>query len=168
MSQVPGELSFSLATVDNVDICAKLERDSYPPEEAASREKIEFRITNARDYFMVTKLNGDIIGFVNGTLSREDKLTHESMSEHIPDGHSLNIHSVVVREDLRRRGIALKSLVNFTEHIKKLGTVHRILLIAKEHTVSLYQKAGYMLLGPSDVHHGGAQWYDLQMILKTT
>lgn len=51
-----------------------------------------------------------IVGFVCGTCSRESRLTHASMSTHEPDGVLLCVHSVVVRGDLRRQGIATRML----------------------------------------------------------
>ena len=40
-----------------------------------------------------------------GTLTASDALTEESMASHDPSGQCLCIHSVVVEESLRRRGL---------------------------------------------------------------
>ena len=47
-------------------------------------------------------------GFCCGTLSDADALTHDSMSNHVPDGALLCIHSVCVAEAQRRQGLATR------------------------------------------------------------
>ena len=58
---------------------------------------IAFRIEKASDWFHVARSkeygkdneegNGLLLGFVNGTLSTQQHLTHESMSNHEPEGN---------------------------------------------------------------------------------
>jgi len=76
---------------------AALEAASYPEDEAASETGIRFRQQHAGAFFQVARVGGDtqLVGFVNGTLSKGEQLEHESMSAHDPDGSLLCIHSVV-------------------------------------------------------------------------
>jgi hypothetical protein len=186
----------------------------------------------------------EVIGYTCGTCSHEDKLTHDSMSTHVPDGSTLCIHSVAVQESQRRKGIALRMLKVCTEvrfwqwqvihqpccwnqrevrqqlglHIRtaccdnftcaqcrptystckvsaavysprhslplnrctcwpngsvpatKSHTRHlvhttggcphltSIRLLCKDNLIKLYEKAGFSLVGPSDVVHGADLW----------
>jgi len=61
-----------------------MEKKSYPKDEAASMNSIMMRLKEANDFFIVAVLEGVIIGFVNGTLSSDKKLSHESMTSHVP------------------------------------------------------------------------------------
>ena len=53
---------------------------------------------------------GELAGFVCGTLSQGEELSHESMHLHDADGATLCIHSVAVAEKFRRRGYATAML----------------------------------------------------------
>ncbi|CAN0519649.1 unnamed protein product, partial [Scytosiphon promiscuus] len=53
---------------------------------------------------------GELVGFVCGTCSQGEELSHESMHLHDPTGQTLCIHSVAVAEKFRRRGYATAML----------------------------------------------------------
>ena len=107
--------------------------NSRQEDEAATADGIAMRMEKAGDFFMVREESGQVIGFINGTLSTSEALTHDSMSKHEPDvsprfvivcrrkistpdlgsvlgrlpvlkGSTLCVHSVVTREDRRRQG----------------------------------------------------------------
>ena len=87
---------------------AAMEAASYPADEAASAAALAFRAENAPDAFLVAvpaHADGDdaAVGFVCGTRTTADKLTHASMSTHEPGGALLCIHSVVVEQARRRQ-----------------------------------------------------------------
>lgn len=114
-----------------------------------------FRVREAPGLFMVAIAPGDdtgfeqddIVGYVCGTLTSAERLTHgahthyamykhngkdpwsktsenvtsflaDSMSNHEPEGSKLCIHSVCVDERLRRRGIALRSLIAYFDFVR--------------------------------------------------
>lgn len=58
---------------------------------------MDYRIKSAKPYFLVCEMlqgeEKEIIGFVNGTASRDKILTHHSMSTHEEDGSELYRHS---------------------------------------------------------------------------
>jgi GNAT superfamily N-acetyltransferase len=147
------------------DIVA-LELSSYPDDEAASPEKIEFRLKNANPYFLVCETqDGSLVGFVNGTLTKEASLTHHSMSHHDSDGLLLCIHSVVVDFSQRRKGIGSFLLKAYIEHIRSLSNVLAIELLCKADLRSFYEKAGFLYQGVSAVQHGSEQWLSMRLTL---
>jgi hypothetical protein len=113
---------FRPAELTDLDAVAALEEASYPADEAATRAKLELRLQQASNAFLVaigpssTEQQQDsenelrIVGFVCGTCAHGDTLTHASMAQHEPEGRLLCIHSVVVDGALRRRGIATRML----------------------------------------------------------
>lgn len=54
-----------------------MEEASYPPDEAASRERLQYRLANAGDVFMVACSTTEVVGFVCATLSNSQQMTHD-------------------------------------------------------------------------------------------
>ncbi len=104
--------------MDALDACFALESSSYPADEAATRSKLEMRIRSAPNVFLLAMQQERIVGFTCGTGTTSAKLTHESMSTHEPEGQLLCIHSVVVAEGLRRKGIATRMLRAYLRHAR--------------------------------------------------
>jgi hypothetical protein len=61
-------------------------RLGYPEDEAASKDKIRYRVENASDYFYILFLGDEPVGFVNGTLTDGETLEHDTMATHNPKG----------------------------------------------------------------------------------
>jgi GNAT superfamily N-acetyltransferase len=128
-------ISFRAINEEDVSICAEIEKKSYPADEMASISTFQYRRKHAGIYFRCCELricdttlpsshdNIDdthgrkrIIGYVCST--RCNDFTHESMfSNHLHDGPILAIHSVVVCDEYRRKGIATAMLQNYVQSI---------------------------------------------------
>ncbi|XP_045157930.2 uncharacterized protein LOC123524090 [Mercenaria mercenaria] len=167
---MPGEsiVDIKVKEVTNIELYRifTLESESYPADEAASYDMLVYRHTEAPDLLLGGYLHGDLVGFICATRYHGKELTHESMNMHIPNGESVCIHSVVVRKDQRRKGIALQMLQEFVERVKaEQVDVARILLICKSNLIPLYTRAGFELVGKSAVVHGKDPWYELQISL---
>jgi ribosomal protein S18 acetylase RimI-like enzyme len=78
-----------------------------------------------------------VIGFVCGTLSTSNTLSHDSMSFHEPQGKLLCIHSVCVAEEQRRKGLGSRLMLAYVNFVKQgRPDVETMRLICKEHLVS--------------------------------
>ncbi len=140
----------------DIDRVFELEVQSYPPDEAATLEKITYRSENARDYFLVLKKisDGTIVGFVNGTCVPGREIEHCSMAEHCATGRTLVIHSVTVDASYRRQGIATDMLKQYLYNIYRLKTVDRVLLLSKAYLLTFYLQCGFQFIRLSPVVHG--------------
>ena len=129
-----------------------------------------------------------ILGFVCATRCGE--FTEESMSEHDPTGRFLAVHSVVIEEAHRRKGLATKLVNRYVETIldaeEQLHQSHppddetdggsppppppieSIVLIAKEHLLGFYVRCGFRVNRPSPIVHGKDLWYDLELELPSS
>ena len=141
-----------------------LEVNGYPSDEAASREKLFYRFIFAKEHFMAFALNGNVIGFVCGTKTKESKLTDETMSIHDRDGKHLCIHSVVIDDKYKRRGYGTKMMKEYVKH--QLGascnaSLLSLRLVCKKHLFSFYANCGFKLIGESDLEHGKDTWYEM-------
>ncbi|KAI9026116.1 acyl-CoA N-acyltransferase [Hyaloraphidium curvatum] len=154
-----------------VRTAAELEALGYPEDEAASLDTLLFRFAACPQLFLgAFAPDGDeLLGFIVATLTASLRLTHDSMGTHEPGGTTAAVHSVCVAKQHQRRGIALALLAAFRRQCDDLNKegwkVERIALIAKEGVVPLYEKAGFVLLGRSEVVHGQDPWFELQMEL---
>ncbi len=150
------------ATVADLERCFELEVAGYPEDEAATFEKLSFRLTRAPDLFKVAidPSTGLVIGFIVATKTSSSRLTHESMSSHDENGQLTCIHSVCVSKDFRRRGIALTLLHSLVD--EKVAKHTKLALLCKTDLVTSYEKAGFGMVGPSQVVHGQEQWFEMQ------
>ncbi|KAI8472845.1 MAG: acyl-CoA N-acyltransferase [Monoraphidium minutum] len=189
-SAVPaGALFFRGPAIGDLDEIYAIEAASYPEDEAATREKLEYRIRNAPEVFLVCISSGgdasgssggggdaaggangagraaaqdEIVGYACGTCSGAAALTHESMSTHQPGGRLLCIHSVAIAAPHRRRGVASRLLAAYVQYAAAGAPgLEEARLLCKEDLVPLYARAGFSLLGPSPVVHGRDQWMEM-------
>ena len=91
-----------------LDVIHALEAAGYPADEAASRERLEYRMREAPGLFLVAVEAEEVIGFICGTASSANCLEEDSMATHEPEGRLLCIHSVCVAEVKRRLGVATR------------------------------------------------------------
>ncbi|EFJ49157.1 hypothetical protein VOLCADRAFT_104364 [Volvox carteri f. nagariensis] len=152
----------------------ELESSSYPADEAATFQKLEFRILSAPNVFMVAMQCRDggaepeVVGYVCGTCTNAGRLTHESMATHDQEGALLCIHSVVVEAGLRRKGLATRLLRAYVPYVQATTPhLQAIRLICKQDLIGLYEKAGFTLAGPSDVVHGRDPWFEMVLELPS-
>lgn len=138
---------------------SSLELASYPSDEAASLDTLEYRQREAGEYFRKIMVDDDFGGFICGTLCNE--FTAESMSTHLPSGECLAIHSVVVEPSLRRRGVALAGLRQYVSSVSP--QVKSIKLIAKAELLGLYRTAGFEIVGLSSIQHGSDRWFECKL-----
>ncbi len=147
--------------------CHGLEQESYPPDEAASLERMAMRTERAGELFCVL-LRGEeeVLGFVNATACRGE-LTAETMASHDPLGDCLCIHSVVISAKERRQGLAGGLLAHYMRHAASLNRFKTAHLLCKPELVPLYERyGGFACEGPSRVVHGSTPWVDCSFRFK--
>lgn len=166
--------------VTEADLAAvtRLETDSYPADEAATPEKLQYRVAHAPHLFRVLEVVGvdgaAIVGFICGTSVAGERVTEASMSAHDPRGESVVIHSVVTDSRFRRRGLAKFMMRQYIRALaeERAAAVavsadaatfpyRRVLLITHEENAPLYASCGFTMVGPSEVHHGSRPWLEM-------
>jgi uncharacterized protein YciI/GNAT superfamily N-acetyltransferase len=158
------QISYKQPSAEDIPTCFEdIESPSYPEDEAATLEGLEYRRSHAGKYFQCAMLDGTIIGYVCST--RCDLFEEESMSTHADNGTLLAIHSVVVREEYRRQGIASSMLKHYVERVQAEnldGSIQSIVLLAKSNLLGFYVNCGFQVNRPSPIVHGQDMWYDLE------
>ncbi|KAJ1422618.1 hypothetical protein B484DRAFT_332161 [Ochromonadaceae sp. CCMP2298] len=155
------------AAIGELEELNRLETESFPPDEAASKESVAYRITEAGDFFYTYRRSpaDEIVGFVNGTCTVGSVIEEESMTEHKPEGNVLVIHSVTVSQNHRRNGLGSSMLKRYVQQIKENRRVDGILLLCKANLLSFYVGCGFSLVGLSHVVHGQNPWFEMQLDL---
>ncbi|GAA5826692.1 hypothetical protein JCM11251_002857 [Rhodosporidiobolus azoricus] len=158
----------ALVQKEDVPRAFEIETAGFPADEAASLSSFEARQANAGDYFLGVYTQDEdnkrkLIGYTCATLTPSSTLTHDSMSTHDPSGTYVAIHSVCVDQPYLRKGIALRMLKEYLRRLEEGREVKGARLIAHEELIGLYQKAGFELVGKSEVVHGPRPWYEMKV-----
>mmetsp|Transcript_10556 Transcript_10556/g.19703 ORF Transcript_10556/g.19703 Transcript_10556/m.19703 type:complete len:666 (-) Transcript_10556:147-2144(-) len=121
---------------------------------------------------------GEIIGYISAT--RCHTFDEDAMKAHDATGKLLAIHSVVVAEKYRNRGIGTKMMLNYLDAVDKMmqkqtggasgrlkHPIEKVVLITKMQNVKLYLNVGFSILGKSKICHGKDQWYDCELKVES-
>ncbi|KAF8269447.1 acyl-CoA N-acyltransferase [Lactarius quietus] len=132
--------------------------------------KLSLRQLNAPELFLgafvpQTDSGRTLLGYVDGVLSSETTLTFESMSTHVPGARTVLIHGVCVSPNVRGRGIASALLLEYQRRLAAAGSYDRVLLIAHEDKVSLYERVGFKSRGISSISFAGTPWLELEWVV---
>ncbi|TDL20600.1 acyl-CoA N-acyltransferase [Rickenella mellea] len=180
---LPSNLKFELITANEVSDAHKLEVAGFPPDEAESLSRFQSRQSQAPELFLGAflpqTLHDDstpkgleagrrLIGYICASLSKSGKHTHASMLTHDLGGTSVCIHTVLVSSEYQRRGVAIAMLEDYIARLREANEVAgalkyaRVLLLAHEETLGLYERAGFRCVGKSDVVYGSRPWYEFR------
>lgn len=161
------ELRIRNAQPEDLDRIAEIESICFPAAEAAQRGAFQERIAAFPEYFLVAEAGGMIIGFINGCVTNStviyDELFHDTR-HHTPDGKNLTVFGLDVIPEFRKQGIAAILMRHFIQLAKKTGR-KSVILTCKDRLVPYYESFGYTNNGVSNSTHGGAQWFDMTLVV---
>ncbi|GAA5918327.1 hypothetical protein JCM5296_005605 [Sporobolomyces johnsonii] len=158
-------LEYALVQPEDLSQAYALEFAGFPEDEAASLESLTYRQENAPSLFLGAYSSDprQLVGYICATLTPDSSLSHASMSRHDPAAPYVAIHSVCIDPSQRRKGVALGLLDEYLRRLAHMDGVKGARLISHEELIPLYQKAGFELVGKSDVVHGGQPWFELKV-----
>ncbi|KAJ9477031.1 Polyamine N-acetyltransferase 1 [Pseudozyma hubeiensis] len=190
-SSLPRNLIFDYVRPEEVRAAHALEVEGYPPEDAASYERLLSRQTAAPHLFLGAfvplpppKVAGPlsvsgqprrrIVGFITGTAA--PALTLRSMSTHdtSEDARIVCIHSVCVAPEMQRKGLATRMLENYISRVRKAEEgkgpegdkgkrgYETLALLAHEELTGLYKKVGFRIQCVSHIQYGSGQWLEMR------
>ena len=159
--------TFRQASISDVDRCYAIESLAYEGDEAATQAKIATRIETYPEGFLITEVDGQIVGFINSGCAHEVEMSDEAFKElvgHDPEAPNVVILSVVVDPAEQGKGHSRALMDEFVGQMRRMKK-QRIHLMCKDHHVSLYEKFGYQYSKPSASDHGGMKWHEMVMAL---
>lgn len=161
--------TFRNAAPSDATRCFDIETAAYEGDEAATLEKIAKRIAIYPQGFLILEVNNSIVGFVNSGCAHDVEMSDEDFKElirHDPTAPNVVIMSVVVDPEHQGQGLSTALMVEFAKRMADMekATIH---LMCKVHHVPLYEKFGYRYIQPSASDHGGMQWHEMIMELRS-
>jgi predicted GNAT family N-acyltransferase len=154
------------ADPEDLDRIGEIEKEAFPPAEAASKGKYSWRLEHYPQFFFVGELNGMVVGVVCIIPMALDVIKDEIFEmEELPIGKTAAVLSVMTSQDFRKQGVA-ENLLKYA--MDKMGAygMESACLTCKEHLIHYYAKFGFIKVGVSESVHGGAVWYDMVCKLK--
>ncbi|WP_426153448.1 GNAT family N-acetyltransferase [Pseudomonas sp. DC3000-4b1] len=147
--------------------CYEIETSAYEGDEAATLEKIQTRIAQYPEGFLVLEIEGQVVGFINSGCAHVVEMADEAFKEligHAADAPNVVIMSVVITPERQGQGYARLLMERFVQRMKGLGK-RSIHLMCKQPHVELYRRLGYRYVQPSASEHGGMTWHEMVMTL---
>lgn len=141
-----------------------IEQSSFTIEEAGSIVKFKYRLANFPKWFLIAEIEGEVAGAVIGRPMSQRLITDGYYeNEDAPEGDALAIINLATDGMYRRRGIGEALMKYILKEAKESGFASSS-LCCKDHLIEYYGKFGYQLIGPSRSEHGGAKWYDMEIV----
>lgn len=201
---LPKGIFFDYIRPEEVAVCHALETRAYDPEDQASRDRMMYRQKNAPHLFLGAfvpaappKVAGPlsvghystprkIIAYINGTAS-------SNLSAHSLQVHSVSnadegieawlvcLHSIVVVDAHRRKGVGLRLLEEFMTRLRRIedgkgdprkGPLEQpkgyesVALLCHQESLRFFRKAGFQLQGISHVRCGSGGWIEMRRSIK--
>jgi len=151
----------------DLDRVAEIEAICFPAAEAAAYSSFKERIRAFPESFLVAEADGLLIGFINGCVTNSDFIYDElftSTKHHTPDGKNLTVFGLDVIPEYQRQGIAAQLMNHFIQLAKNTRR-KTVILTCKDRLVHYYESFGYVNKGLSKSTHGGAEWFDMTLVL---
>ena len=159
-------ISVNFNDLDNV---YRIENDCFPSSEAAPKNVILKRIeTLPSDFFLVSTVNDEVVGFVNATTTNNKFITDDLYEEHYSHkvmGKYLAIMSLAVSDKFQHQGIAASLMNSVLKNAMSNGLEGAVLTCKKE-LIHYYERFGFENKGVSESCHGGSTWYDMVFIFN--
>ncbi len=156
------------AKLNDLESIIEIEHICFPIAEAASADSLEKRLNVFQECFYVAEINNEVVGFINGCMSDENRVrdeAYENINFHNPDGLYQMVFGLDVLPNYQHQGIAKELMYTFIE-ISKKRHKKGILLTCKKHLIGFYEQFGFVNQGVSNSTHGDAVWYDMELLFN--
>jgi ribosomal protein S18 acetylase RimI-like enzyme len=154
------------ARISDLETCVWIEDVCFSGN-GATREKIERRIKEYPDGFLVAELRDQVVGFVNSGCIVQDDISDETLKDlegHDPSGRNRVIFSLAVHPDFQGRDISTQLMDLFINEARNSG-MRSILLICRKKLIRFYNRFGFVYRAPSNAAYGGFKWYEMALSL---
>ena len=154
------------AQMDDVDAVAAVEKECFPPAEAATREKFAERILHYGNHFWLMFDGDKLAAFVDGFVTDAPDLTdemYERADMHNEAGAWQMIFGVNTMPDYRRRGLAGELIRCAIDNAGEAGR-KGLVLTCKDELVHYYAGFGFKDEGITDKStHGNVAWHQMRL-----
>lgn len=160
------DMRIRTAQMDDVDAVAAVEKECFPPAEAATREEFAERILHYGNHFWLMFDGDKLAAFVDGFVTDAPDLTdemYERADMHNEAGAWQMIFGVNTMPEYRRRGLAgelIRCAIDNAGEVGRKGLV----LTCKDELVHYYAGFGFKDEGITDKStHGNVAWHQMRL-----
>ncbi len=154
------------AQMDDVDAVAAVEKECFPPAEAATREEFAERILHYGNHFWLMFDGDKLAAFVDGFVTDAPDLTdemYERADMHNEAGAWQMIFGVNTMPEYRRRGLAGELIRCAIDNAGDAGR-KGLVLTCKDELVHYYAGFGFKDEGITDKStHGNVAWHQMRL-----
>lgn len=154
------------AQMDDVDAVAAVEKECFPPAEAATREEFAERILHYGNHFWLMFDGDKLAAFVDGFVTDAPDLTdemYERADMHNEAGAWQMIFGVNTMPEYRRRGLAGELIRCAIDNAGEAGR-KGLVLTCKGELVHYYAEFGFKDEGITDKStHGNVAWHQMRL-----
>ena len=153
------------ATLEDLAALTAIEAACFPAAEAAKEEDFRCRLSVYPNHFWLLEQEGQIVSFVNGLVTDEEKLRdemYENAALHNEQGAWQMIFGVNTLPQYRRQGLAGQVIRRCIDDARRQGR-RGVVLTCKDRLVHYYETFGFVSEGVSQSTHGGVVWYDMRL-----
>lgn len=155
-----------IAQMDDVDAVAAVEKECFPPAEAATREEFAERILHYGNHFWLMFDGDKLAAFVDGFVTDAPDLTdemYERADMHNEAGAWQMIFGVNTMPEYRRRGLAGELIRCAIDNAGEAGR-KGLVLTCKDELVHYYAGFGFKDEGITDKStHGNVTWHQMRL-----
>ena len=154
------------ADMNDLDAVTAVERESFPPAEAATREEFAERILHYGNHFWLMFDGDKLVAFVDGFVTDAPDLTdemYERADMHEENGAWQMIFGVNTIPEYRRRGLAGELIRRAVDDAGKAGR-KGLVLTCKDRLVHYYAGFGFKDEGITNKStHGNVAWHQMRL-----
>ncbi len=154
------------AQMDDVDAVAAVEKECFPPAEAATREEFAERILHYGNHFWLMFDGDKLAAFVDGFVTDAPDLTdemYERADMHNEAGAWQMIFGVNTMPEYRGRGLAGELIRCAIDNAGEAGR-KGLVLTCKDELVHYYAGFGFKDEGITDKStHGNVAWHQMRL-----
>lgn len=154
------------ATMEDLVALVAVERECFPPLEAATEKDFRGRLEHYADHFWLLFDGDKLVGFVDGMVTSIPDLTdemYEKAEMHDEAGDWQMIFGVNTIPSYRRQGCAEALMKQAIADAKAQGR-KGLVLTCKDKLLHYYAKFGFVDEGVSESVHGNVVWYQMRLI----
>lgn len=153
------------ATTEDLAAVTAVERECFPPAEAAGEDQFRARLAAYGRHFLLLFDEGRLVSFIDGMVTDERDLTDDMYADaslHREAGAWQMIFGLNTIPARRREGLAARLVRDFIAMARQEGR-QGVVLTCKARLVPYYAQFGFMDEGISCSEHGGVVWHQMRL-----
>ncbi|KAK7403661.1 hypothetical protein QQX98_010584 [Neonectria punicea] len=163
-------------SIRDLEQCVVVESSAFPPDQAASRDKLPDNIHYISDASVSEE--DTLVAHTISTKSTTRPVKDQDMDfpsdwkanalaeyevGHQPKGRTIALHALAVFPKYQKSGLGKALMKSYITQMKEAGHADRISILTYDRLVPYYEGLGFKNYGKSESNYAGVAWYDLTL-----